>query len=136
MKCEISILDDRRVVLIEVAGDMLVPDILAMRRRTVEIADDTGYTDFIVDIRRLKSIAAGCTFTTYDLGDSFSESGFSVWNNTAVLMPADARAREQAEFLHTVEVNRGRGLLNYVESIDEAITWFGDMAQRSPPPAM
>jgi hypothetical protein len=32
--------------------------------------------------------------------------------------------------MHTVEVNRGRGILSYVESYDEAFTWFDDMARR------
>ena len=131
MKCDFSILEEQRAVLIEVTGDARVPDVIELRRRSVEIAAETGYTDFIMDMRDLRSIADGCMFTTYDLGESFSQSGFSVWNNTAVLMPVNDRAREQAEFLHTVEVNRGRGLLNYVDSVDEAFGWFGDMARRS-----
>ena len=34
------------------------------------------------------------------------------------------------EFMHAVEVNRGRGLLSYVESYDEAYDWFDTMAKR------
>ena len=45
-------------------------------------------------------------------------------------MTEDPAARAQAELLHTVEVNRGRGVLSYVESRDEAISWFEDMARR------
>jgi hypothetical protein len=30
----------------------------------------------------------------------------------------------------TVEINRGRGVLSYVESVDEAFSWFEDMARR------
>ena len=95
-----------------------------MRRRTVEIAEQTGYRNCIVDIRKLLSIEDGSAFIAYDLGEQSKKSGFSVWNNTAVLMPEDPAAREQLELLHTVEINRGRGILSYVESVDEALSWF------------
>ena len=130
MGIEISILDEQRAVAIEVSGCVSADEVREMRRRTVELADRTGFRNFIVDIRKLLSIEDGSAFVAYDLGEQFKESGFSVWNNTAVLMPEDPAAREQAEFLHTVEINRGRGVLSYVESVDEALSWFDDMARR------
>lgn len=130
MEIEFSILNEQRAVAIEVAGCVSAEDVREMRRRTVELAEQTGYRNVIVDIRKLMSIEDGSAFVAYDLGEQFKESGFSVWNNTAVLMPEDHAAREQAEFLHTVEINRGRGVLSYVESVDEALSWFDNMARR------
>ena len=131
MKIEFSVLDEHQAVLIEVDGRVSIDGVQQVRRRSVEIAEETGYRNFIVDIRRLVSIDDGSTLTAYDLGEEFKSSGFSVWTNTAVLMPEDPAAREQAEFMHTVEVNRGRGLLSYVESYDEAYAWFETLTNRS-----
>jgi hypothetical protein len=130
MKIEFSVLDEHQAVAIEVEGRVSSEGVQQMRRRSVEIAQETGYRNFIVDLRCLVAIDDGSTLTAYDLGEQFKSSGFSVWNNTAVLMPEDPAAREQAEFMHTVEVNRGRGLLSYVESFDEAYAWFEAMAKR------
>lgn len=131
MNIEFSILNDQKAVAITAKGHVTADDVQEMRRRAVELANQTGYRNFIVDIRDLLSIAGGSDFSAYDLGEQFKESGFSVWNNTAVLMPEDPAARAQAELLHTVEVNRGRGILSYVESFDEAFSWFEDMAGRA-----
>lgn len=130
MKIELSRLEKQQVVLITIEGDLTAADMNDMRRRTIEEADATGYGNFLVDIRQLRSIEGGNTYATFDLGEQFSDIGFSVWANTAVLMPDDDAARRQAEFLHTVEINRGRGVLNYVESFEEAFTWFEEMAKR------
>ena len=130
MDIQFSILNEQQAVAIEVAGRLSANDVREMRRRTVELAEQTGYRNFIVDIRKLLAIEDGSASVAYDLGEQFKDSGFSVWNNTAVLMPADPAAREQMEFLHTVEINRGRGVLSYVESVDEAFSWFEDMARR------
>lgn len=130
MNIEFSILDEHKAVSIVVEGHLTAADVQEMRRDTVEIADQTGYRNFIMDIRRLLSIADGSDFAAYDLGEQFKETGFSVWNNTAVLMPEDPAARAQIEFMHTVEVNRGRGVLSYVESFDEAFSWFEEMQRR------
>jgi hypothetical protein len=108
-----------------------IEDVQRFRRRSVEMAEETGFRNFIVDLRRLLAIDDGSTLTAYELGEEFKSSGFSVWTNTAVLMPENPAAREQAEFMHTVEVNRGRGILSYVESYDEAYDWFDSMEQRS-----
>lgn len=131
MNIEFSILNDQKAVAITAKGHVTSAEVQEMRRRAVELANQTGYRNFIVDIRNLLSIAGGSDVSAYDLGDQFKESGFSVWNNTAVLMPEDPEARAQAELLHTVEVNRGRGILSYVESFDEAFSWFDDMARRA-----
>ena len=131
MSIEFSVLTERKAVAIIASGRVTAEDVQEMRRRTVELAAQTGYRNFIVDIRNLLEIADGSESSAYDLGDQFKDSGFSVWNNTAVLMPEDPYARAQAELLHTVEVNRGRGILSYVESFDEAFSWFDDMARHA-----
>ena len=131
MTIDFSILNEQKAVAIIASGHLMSADVRDMRRRTVELAEQTGYRNFIVDIRELLSIDDGSDFAAFDLGEQFKDSGFSVWNNTAVLMPADPAARAQAEFLHTVEVNRGRGVLSYVESYDEAYSWFDDMVRRA-----
>ena len=131
MNIEFSILSEQKAVTITANGHVTVAEVKDMRRRTVELAGQTGYRNFIVDIRKLLSIADGSDLSALDLGEQFKDSGFSVWNNTAVLMPEDPAARAQAELLHTVEVNRGRGILSYVESFDEAFTWFDDMARHA-----
>jgi hypothetical protein len=130
MSIEYSILDKQKAVSIAIDGHVTADNIQEMRRHTVELAEQTGYRNFVMDIRRLLSIADGSDFAAYDLGEQFKNVGFSVWNNTAVLMPEDPSARAQAEFMHTVEVNRGRGVISYVESYDEAFSWFEDMARR------
>ena len=130
MNIEFSTLDEHKAISIVVEGHATAADIQDMRRRTVDLARETGYRNFIMDIRRLLSIADGSDFAAYDLGEQFKEAGFSVWNNTAVLMPEDPTARAQAEFMHTVEVNRGRGVLSYVESYEEAFSWFEEMDRR------
>jgi hypothetical protein len=130
MTIEFSVLTAQKAIAIVVEGHVTSADVREMRRRSVEMTEQTGYRNFIVDIRKLLSIDDGSDFAAFDLGDQFKETGFSVWNNTAVLMPEDPAARAQAEFLHTVEVNRGRGVLSYVESFDEAFSWFEDMGSR------
>ncbi len=130
MTIEFSVLTEQKAISIAVEGHVTSADVREMRRRSVEMTEQTGYRNFIVDIRNLLLIDDGSDFAAFDLGDQFKETGFSVWNNTAVLMPEDPAARAQAEFLHTVEVNRGRGVLSYVESFDEAFSWFEDMTSR------
>ena len=131
MKIEFSVLNEHKAVAIDIEGELTSDDVSEMRRNAVELAKQTGYSNFIVDIRHLTAIDDGSVSAAYDLGEQFNDTGFSVWNNTAVLMPRDPTAREQAEFLHTVEVNRGRGVLSYVESYEEAFSWFEDMARHA-----
>ena len=130
MSVEFSLFEPQRAVLITIKGDVEGDEIAQMRQRSVELLDETGYKNFIVDLRELDSIERGSAFAVYDLGEKFSDYHFSVWTNTAVLLPEAEAVREHIEFLHTVEVNRGRGVLNYVESFDEAFSWFEEMESR------
>jgi hypothetical protein len=131
MPIKFSIFEDRKVVAIEADGDVSAEEIGDMRRQSVELVAETGMTNFVVDLRNLQSLEHGHTFAIFDLGERFSEAHFTVWANTAVLMPENQAAREQVEFLHTVEINRGRGVINYVETFDEAFSWFEEMAGRA-----
>ena len=131
METLFTVLSEQQTVLIEVSGEMDAPAVSAMRRRTVELQQQTNYRRFIMDIRRLAAIDADSTFEVHELGERFSDTGFSHHNKTAVIMPTDRTARRQIEFLHTVEINRGRGQIRYVASIDEALNWLGAKAQYS-----
>ncbi len=133
MSIEFSVLDDQRAVLIIVDGDIDVEDVQQMRRRSVELVSDNGHSNFIVDLRNLTSIAQGQTSSIYNLGEAFSKSGFTIWSNTAVLMPTQDAVRKDIELLHIVEINRGRGAIKYVESIDEALSFFKNVPDRRHP---
>jgi anti-anti-sigma regulatory factor len=78
MEIAFSILKEQQAVAIQVAGRLGAEDVREMRRRTVETAEQTGFRNFIVDIRRLLSIEDGSVFGAYDPGEQFTESGFSV----------------------------------------------------------
>lgn len=107
----------------------------AMRRDCVALFEETGATDVIVDMREMESLRNAEPGAIVDLGNSFKNHNFTVWSNTAVLMPLDPSAYQQMELMLAIEVNRGRGLMNYVETIDEAFSWFEEMARRvSTPP--
>ena len=131
MAIKFSVLDDKHAVLIEVDGDVVAEEVMQLRQRAVELIDETGYKNFIIDLRNLQSLERGRSSAIFDLGESFSEARITVWSNTAVLMPRDDNAHEQVELLHTVEINRGRGIINYVESFEEAYSWFEEMARRT-----
>ena len=135
MAIDFSVLEKRRVVLIEIDGIVSADQIEAMRQRCVALVADSGITDFIVDMRRLESLERGDPAAIVDLANNFKEHGFTIWSNTAVLMPSSERAYEQIELLHAIEVNRGRGVMNYVETVDEAFSWFEEMASRVSAPA-
>lgn len=130
MSIEIKVLNTQRAVLIYLDGAVDAAQTTQMRHDCVNLVSKTGLTDFIVDMRRVTSIENGEPTAIVDLGNNFKKHNFTVWSNTAVLMPLDERAYEQAELMHTIEVNRGRGVLNYVESMEEAFSWFEEMAQR------
>ena len=127
---EFSILDKNRAVLIEIDGILDADQTEAMRQRCVALVAETGIADFIVDMRRLEALERGDPAAIVDLANKFKDHDFTVWSNTAVLMPTSERAYEQIELLHSIEVNRGRGVMNYVETIDEAFSWFEEMARR------
>ena len=131
MSINFSILEDKKTVVIEADGDVTAAQVSDMRQHSVELISERGFANFIVDLRSLQSLEQGHTFAIFDLGERFSEAHFSVWANTAVLMPENPAAREQVEFLHTVEINRGRGVITYVETLDEAFSWFEEMDKRA-----
>ncbi len=131
MSINISVLEDQKAVLISADGDVMADEVADMRRRSVDLVADTGISNFIVDLHKLQSLEKGQTFAIFDLGERFSEARFTVWSNTAVIMPSDPAAREQVEFLHMVEINRGRGVISYVETFEEAFSWFEEMARRA-----
>ena len=130
MTIEFSILEKERAVLIKIDGAVDAGQVEQMRQQSVKSVSETGITNFIVDMRGLDSLLDGRTTAIVDLASDFKDLGFTVWSNTAVLMPVNERAREQVDLLHAIEVNRGRGLLSYVETIDEAHSWFEEMARR------
>lgn len=130
MPIKISVLDDQKAIFVEVDGDITASEVHEMRQRCVKLVDEKGIANFIVDLRKLRSLEGGRTYAILDLGTSFSEIHLTVWSNTAVLMPEDESAQEQVELLYAVEINRGRGIINYVESFEEAFSWFEEMARR------
>lgn len=115
---------DANAIIIRTADDVDAAAVEVMRIRTMELTKETGFHNYLVDMSDLRSIANGDTFATYDLGDRFREVGILFRTRTAIILPADPDARRQAEFLHTVELNRGRGDLMYVDSAGEAREWF------------
>ena len=128
MAIEIKILDEHQAALISTSGHISQSEIAEMRSQTVALAEDMNIRNFVVDIRLLLSIESGSTFATFELGDKFRSSGFPLDTKTAVIMPSDPKAKEQAELLHTVEINRGRGAMKYVDSIDDGLYWFRSSA--------
>jgi hypothetical protein len=128
---KISVIDDQKAIFVEVDGDITASEVHEMRQRSVELVDEKGYSNFIVNLRKLQSLEGGRTYAILDLGTSFSEAHLTVWSNTAVLMPENESAHEQVELLYAIEISRGRGIINYVESIDEAFSWFEEMSKHA-----
>jgi hypothetical protein len=124
MSVVFSILEEHKTVLITMSGQVAREDVEQMRVRTLEIAEETKFTNFIMDISELQSIDRGDGYAVFELGHKFRSTGFSLHTRTAVIMPSDPKARVQVEFLHTVEINRGRGELQYVDSIDAGLYWL------------
>ena len=130
MAIEFSTLDDNQAILVKIDGALDTEQLQEMRRSVVDLMDRTGVTDFIFDMRELESLENGDPGAIVDLGRTFKAHNISVWSNTAFLMPLDKRAYEQVELLHQIEINGGRGVLDYVESVEEALAWFEEMANR------
>lgn len=124
MPIEFTLLDDIRTIVITASGDVGHDEVRQMRTQTMSMLADTGYRNFLVDMRRVRSIVHGDDFATYSLGERFADLEFPADARTAVILPTEPRAREQAKFLHTVEVNRGRPALRYVEDLLAAKAWF------------
>ena len=124
MSTVFTILDDQQAAVISVTGHVSHDETQEMRSRTMQIIEETGIHSFVVDISELLSIEQGSTFATFDLGRKFRETGFPLNSKTAVVLPIDLNARKQAEFLHTVQINRGRGEIKYVNDVDEGLFWL------------
>jgi anti-anti-sigma regulatory factor len=129
MSITFETLADASAILIKASGHVDASEVETMRCKTVELTNETGFSNYIVDISDLQSIASGDTFATYELGDAFRSTGIRFQTRTAVIMPEDHVARRQAEFLHTVELNRGRGDIRYVTSAAEALEWFAAVTE-------
>ena len=95
-----------------------------MRLKTVKLLNETGIKNYLVDMVAVTSTPEQKTIETYEMGKKIQEIAFQFITKIAVILPADAEAREQAEFLYTVELNRVRGSLKYVASYEEALDWF------------
>jgi hypothetical protein len=124
MSIEFSMADENRAVLIRIEGHVSEPEIERMRARSSALALESNCSSFIMDISGLELIEKGDALAVYELGEKFQRSGFPYTTRTAVIMPVNPVAREQVEFLHTVEINRGRGVMRYVDDIDQALEWF------------
>lgn len=124
MSIHFSLLQNEQAILIKVSGRTTTPEVAEMRRRTVELQNETRISRYVVDLQNLASIDDGSVFDVHHLGERFSDTGFSPDNVTAVILPANVQARRQVEFMHTVEINRGRGSIKYVQNVDDALTWL------------
>ncbi len=124
MSIEFSMADENRAVLIRIEGHVSEPEIERMRARSSALALESNCSSFIMDLSGLELIEKGDALAVYELGEKFQRSGFPYTTRTAVIMPVNPVAREQVEFLHTVEINRGRGMMKYVDDIDQALEWF------------
>jgi len=130
MAIEYSVLDEKRAILVRIDGPVNSEQLQEMRRSAVDLIAGTGITDFIFDMREVESLENGDPAAIVDLGRAFKAHHISVWTNTAFMMPVDERAFEQVELLHHIEINGGRGVLDYVENMEEAFDWFEEMANR------
>jgi hypothetical protein len=124
MSINFSILEDQGAVVISVSGHVDRAEVTCMREQTVAIFEETKICNFVMDISDLVSIEKGSSFSVFELGTKFRATGFPLHSKTAVVMPTDPKAREQAELLHTVEINRGRGALKEVDSVESGLYWL------------
>ncbi len=115
---------DDDVVLITAVGDISDEEMKAMRIKTLEVLEETGIKNFVVDMAKVTSFLERSTLRTYEMGKEFTEMHFPLSMKTAVILPRDKKVRAQAEFLHIVELNRARPPMKYVLSYIEALTWF------------
>ena len=124
MSIEFTVNKDDNVILISITNTVSVEDLKWMRSKTIELLNETGIKNYVVDLSAATSILDQKTITTYQLGTEFQHIKFPHTTKTAVILPTDDEARKQANFLHTVEINRIRAPLEYVSSYEEALTWF------------
>ena len=124
MGVEFRIDEQNRAILIIASGAVSAEDLRYIRTRTVELLNETGIQNYLVDMVAVISVFEQDTTAAYNLGKNFSELDFPLSTKTAVILPENEEACQQAKFLHTVEVNRMRGPLKYVTSYAEALDWF------------
>ena len=124
MNIEFTVNKDDNVILITVINAVSVEELKRMRSKTIELLIETGIKNYVVDLSAVTSVFGQQTLTSFQLGKEFQEIKFPYSTKTAVILPTDEEARSQAKFLHTVEINRMRGPLEYVSSYAEALTWF------------
>jgi len=115
---------DDDAVLINCRDDISDEAMTAMRIRTMEILESTGIKNYVVNMVNVTSFLKQDTLRTYEMGKEFTEMEFPLSMKTAIILPIDEKVREQAEFLHTVELNRARPPIKYVLSYEEALDWF------------
>ena len=115
---------DDAAVLITATGDISDEEIAWMRMRTMETLQETGIKYFVVDMAQVTSFFERDITKTYEKGKEFAEMRFPMSMKTAVILPLDDEVKNQAEFLHTVELNRARPPIKYVSSYAEALAWF------------
>ncbi len=99
---------DDGIVFITAIGDISDEEIKAMRIKTLEVLEETGIKNFVVDMAKVTSFLERSTMKTYEMGKKFVDMKFPLSMKTAVILPTNDDVREQAEFLHTVELNRAR----------------------------
>lgn len=124
MSIEFRLDKKEKTILIVVVGDVTVDDLRNMRNHTVELLKETGIENFIVDLSALDSILEQDTFITYKLGKEFQDVNFPITAKTAIILPTNNDVLQQVKFLHTVEINRMRGPIEYVTSYEDALAWF------------
>ena len=124
MSIEFTVNKEDGVILITASDTVSIQDLREVRSRTIELLNKTGIENYVVDLSAATSILEQKTITTYQLGKEFQDIKFPYSTKTAVILPTNDEAREQAKFLHTVEVNRMRAPLEYVSSYEEALDWF------------
>ena len=111
-------------VLITAEGDVSDDEITWMRAKTMETLNATGIQNYVVDMANMTSFLQHSTIRTYEVGKEFVELQFPLSMKTAVILPRDDKIKEQAKFLHVVELNRARPPMKYVSSYEEALAWF------------
>jgi len=124
MSIEFTSNKEDEVILITLSGTISAEDINGMRRKTIELLNETGIKNYVVDMTAVTSMLEQKTTETYQMGKKFKEIVFPYSTKTAVILPRDDEARTLATFLHTVEINRVRGPMKYVSSYEEALDWF------------
>lgn len=124
MGIDFTVNENDDTILIQASNTISTEEIRWMRSQTVDLLEKTGIKNYVVDLAKVSSIGEQSTHITYKLGKEFKRINFPLSTKTAVILPEDQSARKQAEFLHTVEINRMRGPLKYVSSYQEALEWF------------